>query len=172
MYCSVSIEDYKIVADTVIYNITTRVGATMTTSSMRYSQLDTLNTKIKHEFKDKHAHLLHYFPDFPPKAGFWVNHVSTDFIEERRRGLEQYLKKIISFPEMLNHPRLLKALNLGRSEEEKKQNFIPIITNVILDEKGNAYYRVCLLYIHRYSMSISTYLPHTDSARSVLSRLA
>ncbi|KAK6179876.1 sorting nexin-27 isoform X2 [Patella vulgata] len=106
----ISIPDYQSVEHEgekfVIYNI---YMAGRHLCSRRYREFDTLHNNIKREFPDFN------FPKLPGKKLF---HLSEQQLDQRRRGLEQYLEKVCAVRVIGDSDLVQEFLSAGESETD------------------------------------------------------
>ena len=77
----------------------------------RYNDFERLAQRLKGAYKG--SHLLTSLPSLPGKViNPFVDQTSPDFLNTRKRELEQYLKKVIEFPKANKNIDVLKFLGL------------------------------------------------------------
>lgn len=81
------------------------------TALHRYSDFEHLKSAVKTEYERRHSHLVANLPSLPGKR-FMVDHTSTDFIYERRAGLNEYLHKLSQMPHVQKSVAMLQFLRL------------------------------------------------------------
>lgn len=123
------------------YCIETTYQNCVSKSESRFNKLCELHEWLLLEYRSEKTHIANNFPQFPPKHPFYVDHLSASFLQDRRLALERYFLSLANFPEINSHPRLLKALNLGRTEAQKKETLQVCVTRVYCHD-GKAFYRV------------------------------
>eukprot|EP00470_Lotharella_oceanica_P002321 CAMPEP_0170177864 /NCGR_PEP_ID=MMETSP0040_2-20121228/11252_1 /TAXON_ID=641309 /ORGANISM="Lotharella oceanica, Strain CCMP622" /LENGTH=276 /DNA_ID=CAMNT_0010420703 /DNA_START=30 /DNA_END=860 /DNA_ORIENTATION=+ len=66
-------------------------------------------------------HLLQNLPKLPPKQfTLFTNHFSKEFLEERRRGLEEYVNKLCRIPKAVANPDFVAFFTKKNKAKKKK----------------------------------------------------
>jgi hypothetical protein len=160
---SCSVPSYRIEGSNVFYRITISSGEQDGQGEYRFSSLLQFHDAVRSEYKGEQLlvmaecpgcdfcwdslylgdkrHLLENFPVFPPKQNlFTIDHHGTQFLYQRRCALDTYFKKLLALPGMLDHPRLMRLLNCGRSEEEKRCTLDSEIPSHHMEESNGKYF--------------------------------
>mmetsp|Transcript_15447 Transcript_15447/g.33294 ORF Transcript_15447/g.33294 Transcript_15447/m.33294 type:complete len:172 (+) Transcript_15447:436-951(+) len=95
-----------------MYKVTSQVrnGGPVTVDK-RFSQFVELDRLVRSAFSG--SHLLSSIPPLPSKLPkTFVKHLSPDFIETRRFGLDTYLRKLLALPRIPQNPDVLEFLKI------------------------------------------------------------
>ncbi|XP_060567273.1 sorting nexin-27-like [Ruditapes philippinarum] len=138
----ISIPDYQSVQQSgerfVVYNI---YMAGRHLCSRRYSEFDTLHSRLKREFPD------FSFPKMPGKKLFTLTEQQLD---SRRRGLEQYLEKACAVRVIGECDIMQEFLAANESEQDSANNEVEL--KVLLPDRN-----ICVVTIHRNDTTDTVY---------------
>jgi len=108
---------------TVVYVIKISWDGQEHNISKRYSEIAELDSQVRSAYAD--GHLLSSMPQLPPRQlKLLQDHLSPEFIEQRRHDLEVYLQRLVSLPKVTRNPDLLRFIGvpMPQSAVDSKAN--------------------------------------------------
>lgn len=114
---AISISSTRTMSDHVLYqidcsNVRKRKSFSNWTVLKRFGQFFVMDSKLREDLINN-ADVLAALPNPPPrKAKLWYDHMDSEFIEERRVLLENYLQKLLAIYEVATNENFLQFLGV------------------------------------------------------------